>query len=271
MARPKKAKAIERLRRALDAIPDLKELRYDSPEFQKWRRNAQIAVTNTFGSDSDHIKDFNEIRFSLTVFRSRTPESRFQNAYMRGLESAASVLESMIEEIEEYWEDDSSPLVPLGASELKQSDTNEVFIVHGRDEGAKNEVARFIEKLNLVPVILHEQANLGRTIIEKFEQHAQVGFAIVLLTPDDVGSLRSDENCLNPRARQNVIFELGYFIGKLGRKRVCALVKGNVETPSDYDGVIYTPLEGSSGWKLKLIQELKNVGFKIDANRVFQT
>ncbi|MCY4588805.1 MAG: nucleotide-binding protein [Bryobacterales bacterium] len=177
----------------------------------------------------------------------------------------------MIEEIEEYWEDENQTPKPSETRENEQLSTNEVFIVHGRDEGAKNEVARFIEKLDLVPVILHEQANQGRTIIEKFEEHAQVGFTVALLTPDDVGALQDDKNNRKPRARQNVIFEFGYFIGKLGRKRVCALVQDDVEKPSDYDGVLYIPFDDSGGWKMGIIKELKTAGFKIDANRAFQT
>ena len=148
-----------------------------------------------------------------------------------------------------------------------QKSTNEVFVIHGRDEGAKQTVARFLERLSLKPVILHEQPNEGRTIIEKFEDHAHVGFAVVLLTPDDVGSLKEEKTNLKSRARQNVIFEFGYFIGKLGRKRVCALVKGDVEKPSDYDGVLYIPLDDSDGWKMRLIRELKTAGFEVDANK----
>ncbi len=152
-----------------------------------------------------------------------------------------------------------------------QPDTNKIFIVHGRDESPKSMVARFLENLGLEPVILAEQPSRGRTIIEKFEQHAQVGFAIALLTPDDAGSLQGDENNLNPRARQNVIFELGFFIGRIGRERVCALTKGDVEIPSDYAGVVYIPFDDSGGWEMRLIQELKSVGFPIDANRVVTT
>lgn len=147
-----------------------------------------------------------------------------------------------------------------------QPDTNKIFIIHGRDEGPKSMVARFLENLGLEPVILAEQPSQGRTIIEKFEQHAQVGFAIALLTPDDAGSIQGDENNLNPRARQNVIFELGFFIGRIGRKHVCVLTKGEVEIPSDYAGVIYIPLDDFDGWQGKLIQELKSVGFSINAS-----
>ena len=123
----------------------------------------------------------------------------------------------------------------------------------------------------LEPVILHEQVNRGRTIIEKFEDFADVDFAVVLLTPDDMGRKKDEKTDLNPRARQNVILELGFFLGKLGRQRVCPIVKGDVETPSDYDGVVYTDLDDAGGWKMKLVQELKDAGFVIDTNRMFQT
>ena len=115
-------------------------------------------------------------------------------------------------------------------------------------------------------MISYEQPNQGRTLIEQFEQHAQVGFAVALLTPDDVGALKSNEKKLKPRARQNVVFELGYFLGLLGRERVCALTKGNVEIPADYDGVVYISLD-DGGWKMDLIRELRNVDFDVDANR----
>ena len=197
-----------------------------------------------------------------------------QKTYVKGLESAASVLESMVEEIEEYWEDDkltaaSVPESSSASQENERTNTNEVFVIHGRDEGTRARVARFLEQLNLKPVILDEQSNQGLTIIEKFERHAQVGFAVALLTPDDEGSLQGDGSNLNPRARQNVIFELGFFIGKLGREGVCALTKGPVEIPSDYAGVVYIPLDDSEAWKFQLVRELKAAGFEVDANRAF--
>ena len=270
MAQPTKAKALKRLRKALHAIPELENLQRRSPKLERWRRNTQVTITNIFGNGSSHITDFNNIRFSLMGWTSKTPDSEHQAAYVKGLKSAASLLESMIEEINEYWEDENETLTPFETHENKQINTNEIFVVHGRDEGAKNAVARFIEKLDLVPVILSETPGEGRTIIEKFEQHAQVGCAIVLLTPDDAGSLQGDENGLNPRARQNVIFELGFFVGRLGRERVRALTKGAVEIPSDYAGIEYIPLDDSGGWKMKLIQELKSAGFRIDVNLAFR-
>ena len=147
---------------------------------------------------------------------------------------------------------------------------NEVFIVHGHDDEVKETVARFVERLGLKVTILHEQPSGGQTIIEKLERYAaNAGFAIVLFTPDDIGALKDKvEDESKPRARQNVVFELGYFMGKLGRKRVCPLFKGEIEKPSDIDGVIYVPMEGED-WKLRLGQEMKNAGFSVDMNNIF--
>jgi predicted nucleotide-binding protein len=138
-----------------------------------------------------------------------------------------------------------------------------VFVVHGHDTETKESVARFIERLGLEPIILHEQPNSGRTIIEKFEVYSDVGFAVVLLTPDDVGAPASNPADLKGRARQNVILELGYFNGKLSRRRVCALYKPGVEIPSDYQGVIYVELDTAGAWRTKLAQELVEAGFSI--------
>ena len=271
MVRPPKAKAIERLRKVLDAIPELTRLPRNSPNFKKWHRDAQVAITHTFGTDSNQGTDFDKINYSLMAFSSLTPPSDFHAAYVGGLESATAMLQSMIDEIEEYWEEakQSSTAFDTGRSISKSG--SEVFVVHGHDEYARESVVRFLETLQLKPVVLHEQPNRGHTIIEKFEDHADVGFAVVLLTADDVGALAENKDELKPRARQNVILELGFFLGTLGRDRVCPFVKGDVETPSDYDGVVYTKLDDAGGWKTRLIQELKVAGFDIDANRAFQT
>ncbi|MHC6223162.1 TIR domain-containing protein [Arthrobacter sp. MMS24-S77] len=137
--------------------------------------------------------------------------------------------------------------------QLQPSGT-EIFIVHGHDDALKNEVARFLEsRVQNKVTILHEQKNKGRTTTEKFEDHAaQAAFAVVLLTPDDRGG--PAEGATNPRARQNVVFELGYFFGKLGRNRVAAIMKGNIEQPSDVSGVLY--INHGNNWKIELLDEL---------------
>jgi len=148
----------------------------------------------------------------------------------------------------------------LGGSMLSgidsQNANKNVFIVHGHDDLKKLEVARFVDELGLNSIILHEKPNHGRTILQKFEDYSDVGFAIALLTADDVGAPKEEQTALRLRARQNVIFELGYFLAKLKSHRVCALYEEGVEIPSDYIGVIYIPLDKYGGWKDKLRKEL---------------
>jgi predicted nucleotide-binding protein len=141
---------------------------------------------------------------------------------------------------------------------------NSIFIVHGRDDNTKNEVAQFLKDLGLNPVILHEQPNKGRTIIEKFEDHSSAAkYAVILLTPDDVGGLKSEPNKMYLRARQNVVFEMGHFIGSLGRDKVCALLGPEVEKPSDIEGILYIQLDQKDGWKPHLLRELKAAGLNV--------
>jgi len=139
-----------------------------------------------------------------------------------------------------------------------------IFLVHGHDESARQTVARFLEKLHLEVVMLSERPGSGDTLIEKMERYSDVAFAVVLLTPDDLGGENTKSPKLRPRARQNVILELGYFMGKLRREKVTALLKGDLERPSDYDGVNYIPMDGS--WQLHLAQELLAAGFEVDLN-----
>ena len=147
--------------------------------------------------------------------------------------------------------------------------SNKVFIVHGHDAEARETVARFLEKIGLQAIILHEQANQGRTVIEKVEANGDVGFAVVLLTPDDMGCAKGETP--KPRARQNVLLELGYFIGRLGRAKVCALKRGDLEIPSDFAGVVWEQMDAGNSWKLALVRELKAAGHDIDLNKVLSS
>ena len=152
---------------------------------------------------------------------------------------------------------------------MEEKTSQKVFIVHGHDEAAKHAVARFIERLGLEATILDEQFSEGLTIIEKFEKHAKsADFAIVLMTPDDVGAPIQKKNELKLRARQNVIFELGYFFHALGRKCVCALYKEGVELPSDIYGVVYVLMDEFDAWQLTLAREMKQAGLAVDANKL---
>lgn len=156
-----------------------------------------------------------------------------------------------------------APIVPPQARAGEQGfNTTQVFIVHGHDELAKLEMADFIRSLNLEPIILHMQASSGRTIIEKIEYYSNVGFGVVLYTPCDVGS-KAGALSGSYRARQNVVFEHGYLIGKLGRPRVSAIVKGAIETPNDISGVVYIALDEQGSWKEDLKREMRSVGYQV--------
>lgn len=154
------------------------------------------------------------------------------------------------------------------ANESREEKSSKVFIVHGHDESAQTKAARFVERLGFEAIILHEKASSGRTIIEKIEHYSDVGFAIVLYTPDDVGNVKSEPESLNVRARQNVVFEHGYLIGKLGRKNVSALVDGRLELPNDISGVVYITLDDGAAWHLQLAKEMKQSGYEIDMNKL---
>ncbi|MDZ4800142.1 MAG: nucleotide-binding protein [Bryobacteraceae bacterium] len=194
-----------------------------------------------------------------------------QRYLTEGKRSAILLLRQAIRGMEEeitHQQDEAAPnQIPIGTTPPTLA--RKVFIVHGHDEGVREAVARFLTQIEFEPVILHEQANQGRTIIEKVEAHGDVPFAVVILTPDDEG--RAQDGDLRPRARQNVLLELGFFLGRLGRRNVCALKRGELEIPSDFDGVVYEQFDANGGWKQALGRELQAAGFEIDWNRVMRT
>ncbi|MGV0938892.1 TIR domain-containing protein [Empedobacter falsenii] len=147
-------------------------------------------------------------------------------------------------------------------------DKSQVFIVHGHDDEAKTKTARFIEKLGLKSIILHEQASGSKTVIEKIEAYSNVGFGIILYTACDIGAKAEESPKYKSRARQNVVFEHGFLIGKIGRENVCALVKGDIETPNDISGVVYVKMDEDEAWHIKIAKELRNSGYEIDMNKL---
>ncbi|MBN1468279.1 MAG: nucleotide-binding protein [Fusobacteriaceae bacterium] len=162
--------------------------------------------------------------------------------------------------------DCNKKMIILGEEMKEDLKKNKVFIVHGQDNETKNIVARFVEKLGLEAIILHEQASKGKTIIEKIEAYTDVGFGIVLYTPCDFGKSKHDKE-LKPRTRQNVIFEHGYLIGKIGRSNVCALLTDDsLEKPNDISGVVYISMNNL--WRLELANEMKHAGYEIDLNKL---
>lgn len=159
-----------------------------------------------------------------------------------------------------------SPL-PTQTNSPVTRNKRKVFIVHGRDNSAKQEVSRFIENLGLEAIILHEQASSGMTIIEKIEHYSNdADFALVLYTACDHGRGAHESKIpTKNRARQNVVFEHGYLMAKLGRENVCSLVKGDIETPNDISGVVYVSLDELGAWKNEVSKELKACGYNIQS------
>lgn len=132
---------------------------------------------------------------------------------------------------------------------------NRVFVVHGRNEQARDDMVSFLASVGLEGIVLHEQPNMGRHLLTKFIDEAElVTFAVVLMTDDDEGSAKGGP--LAPRARQNVILELGYFLAHLGQAKVCALISPGLETPSDFDGIVYIKMSLDGKWKKELLREL---------------
>ncbi|MBT3189974.1 MAG: nucleotide-binding protein [Anaerolineae bacterium] len=255
-------KAYLRLKELRQEVDRIAKLGQRSKEFKVWERNTATALNKLFGQESQTSTDFGNIGY-LSLYSTGETEHRY---FLEQLESAKAIVDSAIQEIEDYEIDIIANKKTEPTREGNPSN-NQVFIVHGHDNESKETIARFLEKLELTPIILHEQPDGGQTIIEKFERNSDVDFAIALLTPDDIGALAGETKDFKPRARQNVIFELGFFVGKLGRAKICAMTKENVEILSDYSGVVYISLDDNS-WKIKLLRELKAAGFNVDANQI---
>ena len=223
------------------------------------------ALTRTFGHDTVEYQRYQPAaRFDWPMsLGARTPPPRIIEGLVRSRQRSLDLLNQAVAALKERWEEASVPVLGRVLEDVPFDVSNrKVFVVHGHDTGAREAVARFLERAGFEPIILHEQPNQGRTIIEKFEEHAAVNFAVVLLTPDDIGGPQGGS--MQPRARQNVVLELGFFIGKLGRGRVCALRTGDLELPTDILGVVWTSLDNAGAWRVSLAKELEAAGYKID-------
>ncbi len=227
----------------------------------------EMVTRNIFGPNSKYIADLKKIYFISPFSPSNEEEDR--KSWESGKTQAINLLDTMAEELTLFQD---TNIHPRQEEQPTLSTANKaIFVVHGHDEAMKVSVARLLEKLGLDPVILHEKPNKGRTIIEKFSDYSDVSFAIVLLSPDDVGREQNVSNeKLRPRARQNVILELGFFLGKLGKERVITLYRkeNNFEIPTDYSGVVLVPFDVDGRWQFDIVKELKTAGYPVDANKI---
>lgn len=206
------------------------------PYIYEYKKDALQIIEELLGESSKHFQSIDEAK-NLSYLLQKEVILKELDLLIKELSTEDETGSAIIELFPENAE--KAIKAPKLISPTSNEQKNRVFIVHGRDETAKEKVARFLEGLGLESILLHEQPNKGRTIIEKFEDHSsRADFAIILLTPDDVGGLASESSDISPRARQNVIFEMGFFFGKLGKGNVCALYEG-VEQPSDLRGIIH--------------------------------
>ncbi|MFJ5295624.1 TIR domain-containing protein [Pseudomonas sp. NPDC088368] len=246
----------------------------DAPKLLALSAAIEDTLVRCFGENTSAYYRFSpavKLHFSPGVWTDNYPQ---KHHYIEG--TRENILQSMclLEEAQRTLREDLADYehevmsYPDAADKSGRPLSRKVFVVHGHDEGAREMVARFLERLGFQSIILHEQANQGRTVMEKVEAHADVSFAVVLLTADDEGYAKGGTP--QPRARQNVLLELGYFLGRLGRDKVCALKRGTVEIPSDFAGVVWESMEGDS-WKQALGRELEAAGHQIDWNKVMRT
>jgi predicted nucleotide-binding protein len=243
-----------------------------SPELVRLSAAIEETLERCFGHGSpayERLKGAAHLQSSLAPSRNRDPGYFYQSA-QKYIERSQGLLQEAQRTLREDLADAQHEAAALPAAAPEAAPlSRRVFVVHGHDDGAREAVARFLEKIGFEAIILHEQANRGGTVIEKIEANSDVGFAVVMLTPDDVGRSAKEEE-LKPRARQNVLLELGYFIGHLGREKVCALKRGDLDVPSDFTGVVWEKMDDGGGWKQGLGRELQAAGHEIDWNAVMR-
>jgi len=220
-----------------------------------------------FGSESHNIPHVMNVGMAVPIGSSH---EGYERHWADSLGTKLKLLGSCIDQLEIDREVTTEPS-PTPARQVKRrkSSAATAFVVHGHDTAIRDEVARFLEKLEIKPIILMEQPNLGQTLIEKLEQQHGAPYAVVLCTADDLGRAK-DGGDLQPRPRQNVVLELGYFIGARGRKNVCVLMSQGVEMPTDIHGIGYLPIDPGGGWKLSLAKEMKAAGLPVDLNKALE-
>jgi len=256
LVRPK-TDVLRDLRRQIAKGLDIADYRYDDDEVEdaiseetKWDL-LNVEILRRSFSDDTILDEYKSIQ--LTKYYGDWEDKL--GTHETRVRKRVTFLESVAQRI-------NKKLIPESAEGIPQtrSGGKKVFIIHGHDEASKSQVARLIQRLDLTPVILSEQPNRGRTIIEKLERNSDVAYAVAILTPDDFAG--------KPRARQNVILELGQFMSKLGRDKVAILYSPDVELPSDIRGVAYIELDKAGAWQYALAKELKAAGLPVDMNKL---
>ena len=249
----------EKLKNIIDEIDNLiqNKISYSDSRFDLWKSRTERFLLKKYRRTSFEYKEFINSSFLDRLYFHYDPNDNLDKLYYDFLYITKGLFIDYLHELK----DEKNNTITRNE---KESTYTKIFIVHGHDGELKESVARIVEKQNIEAIILSEQANLGRTIIEKFEDYSDVDGAICLFTADDYGRAKvvSKDNF---RARQNVVLETGYFMGKLGRENIVILTDNGVEMPSDLSGVVYTD---TTNWQINLLKELKAIGYKVDMNKL---
>lgn len=253
---------IELLKELIQRTEELPDGDYHALDALK--KDAKMIVMNIFPNQGkEYSADISNIRFSSPLGGDK---SRYW--WNEGNVKLLNLFKTLLKQLELF-----SGSEKESQNRLKKL-SNKIFIVHGKDEEMKQVVARTLSDLDFKPVILHEKPNQGRTIMEKLDSESELSyFAVVLLSPDDWAYPKEQKlESAKPRARQNVVFELGYFIGKLGRAAVFVLYREteDFEMPSDFKGVVYESYKQGGDWPMKLAKELRAYGYEVDLNKLLQ-
>ncbi len=298
MGKGQRDKQLDELRRLIDEIERVRIKPRNSPKFKSWQRETLEMLERLFGRKSRQVKDFESIRYNLATFSNKTSESKFEEAFQHGLMNAAVMLSSALKELQEEKSDipqdtrqgspskpDSPPTKPVlpkpiadpvspavreilnasSSSATKEPPAivkraasaalNKVFLAYAKDMGMNDELSTFLNKVGISTVSLKDSTSSNANVIGELEKHDDVPYAIVMLNPDSSG------------ISETTIYELGLIVGRLGRNRVCGMVKDRIDILANYSGVLYVPMDPAGGWKFLLIKQLKDAGFNIDANR----
>ncbi len=274
----------EKINEARDLLRDITPLRITTyshlveakDKASMWDRMTEVSLSTGYTDSSIQDEYIGQYGFDDAYFEPKERDLQeeveelrsFVNGRMQRLNAILRRLPSM--PLEEMEEEEERQTRRARENREGDPDNRDIFVVHGRDDGAKDAVARCLERLGFNPIILKEKPNLGRVLIEKFEQNAMdIIYAVIILTPDDIGGLAdTPHEHLEQRARQNVIFEIGFFVGAIQRARVCVLLKGHMPFPSDIEGIAWIPLDDRGAWQLLLANEIAESGIKVDLNKL---
>jgi len=235
------------------------------PAFKSWRNDTIRFLQKVFGDGSNEAVTFENIDFFITYItfdflRFSWKEHILNEKYIfkKGLRTAIYYLKNFESDIHHDVDIEEREQKGLNNASHKESHKNNIFIVHGHNDSVKDKVADFIYKLGIEPVILNKQINKGQTILEIFEEYSDIKAAIIILTNEDISNYNDDSE-FEKRARQNMIFEAGYFLGKLGKNNMIVIAEQGVILPSVLEGYAYFKMDQEDKWKTDIAKKLKSM------------